>query len=64
MRRLLRPIPLLISAILLLLIYTLAGFFLVPHIIKAHVLPAVSDQLHRPVTAKEVEFNPFVLSLK
>ena len=64
MRRLLRPIPLLISAIVLLLIYTLAGFFLVPHIIKAHVLPAVSDQLHRPVTAKEVEFNPFVLSLK
>jgi len=64
MRRLLRPIPLLISALVLLLLYTLAGFFLVPHIIKAHVLPAVSDQLHRPVTAQEIEFNPFVLSLK
>jgi hypothetical protein len=46
------------------LLYSLAGFFLVPHIIKAHVLPAVADQLHRPVTAKEIAFNPFVLSLK
>ena len=64
MRRFLRPIPLAISALTLLLVYTLVGFFLVPHIIKAHVLPAVSDQLRHPVTAKEVEFNPFVLSLR
>ena len=64
MRRFLRPIPLAISALILFLAYTLAGFFLVPHIIKAHVLPAVSEQLRRPVRVKGVEFNPFVLSLK
>ncbi len=64
MRRFFRPIPLAISALTLLLVYTLAGFFLVPHIIKTKVLPAVSDQLRRPVTVKDVEFNPFVLSLK
>ena len=64
MRRFFRPIPLAISALTLLLVYTLVGFFLVPHILKAHVLPAVSEQLRRPVTAKEIEFNPFVLSLK
>jgi hypothetical protein len=64
MRRFFRPIPLAISALTLLLVYTLVGFFLVPHIIKAHVLPAVSDQIRHPVTVKEVEFNPFVLSLK
>ena len=63
MRRFLRPIPLAISALTLLLVYTLVGFFLIPYIIKAYVLPAVSDQLHRPVTANAVEFNPFVLSL-
>ncbi|HET8722217.1 MAG TPA: DUF748 domain-containing protein [Nitrospira sp.] len=64
MRKFLRPIPLAISALTLLLVYTLVGFFLIPYVIKAHVLPAVSDQLHRPVTVKEVQFNPFVLSLK
>jgi uncharacterized protein involved in outer membrane biogenesis len=64
MRRFFRPIPLIISALAVLCIYTLAGFFLVPYIIKAYVLPKVSDQLRRPVLVKEVEFNPFVLSLK
>ena len=64
MRRFLRPIPLAATAATLLLLYTLAGFFLIPHIIKAHVLPAVADRLQRPVSAKEVEFNPFVLSLR
>ncbi|HEX5551548.1 MAG TPA: DUF748 domain-containing protein [Nitrospira sp.] len=64
MRRFFRPIPLAISALTLLLVYTLAGFFLVPYIIKTKVLPAVSDQLRHPMTVKDVEFNPFVLSLK
>jgi uncharacterized protein involved in outer membrane biogenesis len=64
MRRYLRPLPLAISVLIILLVYTLAGFFLVPYILKAHVLPAVSDRLHRPVTVNRVEFNPFVLSLK
>ena len=64
MRRFLRPIPLTVTAVTLLLLYTLAGFFLIPHIIKAYVLPAVADRLQRPVSAKEAEFNPFVLSLR
>ena len=64
MRRFFRPIPLAITALTLLLAYTLAGFFLVPYIIQAKVLPAVSNQLGHPVTVKEVQFNPFVLSLK
>ena len=64
MRRFFRPIPLVVSALVVLCIYTLAGFFLVPYVIKAYVLPKVSEQLRRPVLVKEVEFNPFVLSLK
>ncbi|HKY73448.1 MAG TPA: DUF748 domain-containing protein [Nitrospira sp.] len=64
MRRFLRPIPLAISALALLSVYTLAGFFLIPYIIQSHVIPAASEQLRRPVTVKEVAFNPFVLSLK
>src|SRR5215813_13191549 len=64
MRRFFRPIPLIVSALVVLCVYTLVGFFLVPYIIKAYVLPKVSEQLRRPVLVKEVEFNPFVLSLK
>ena len=64
MRRFFRPLPLTVTVLIILLFYTLAGFFLIPHIIKTHILPAVSDQLHRPVTVEDVEFNPFVLSLR
>lgn len=64
MRKLFRPIPLVVTASSLLVVYALIGFFLVPYIIKAYVLPAVSDRLQRPVLVREVAFNPFVLSLR
>jgi uncharacterized protein DUF748 len=64
MRRFFRPLPLAITALACLLLYTLVGFFLVPYVIKAHLLPSVSEQLKRPVMAKEVEFNPFALALR
>ena len=64
MRRLLRPSRLIFAALILVICYGLAGFFLVPYIIKSHVLPAVSEKLHRPVLVKEVEVNPFLLTLR
>lgn len=64
MRKFFRPIPLAISTAVFLLAYTLAGFFLLPYVIKSYVFPKVSDQLQRPVIAKEVEVNPFTLSLR
>lgn len=44
----------------LLLLYTLAGFFLVPHIARTQIERYVSDTLHRKVTIGEIRFNPFV----
>ncbi len=64
MRWLLRPSRLLAIVLILLVGYSLIGFFLLPYVIKAFVLPAVSERLHRPVLVKEVELNPFVLSLR
>ncbi len=64
MRKLFRPLPLAVTALACLILYTLVGFFLIPYVIKAHLLPAVSEQLKRPVVVKEVEFNPFVLALR
>src|SRR5215831_15087763 len=45
-------------------VYTLVGFFLLPYIIKAYVVPRVAEQLHRPVSVADVEVNPFALSLR
>ncbi len=64
MRWLLRPSHLAIFALGLVLLYTLVGFFLVPYLIKAYAIPAVVERLKRPVLVKEVELNPFTLSLR
>jgi len=64
MRRFFRPIPLAITTVVALSIYALVGFFLLPYIIKSYVFPKASEQLQRPVFAKEVAVNPFTLSLQ
>lgn len=64
MRWLFRPASLAILALGLVLFYTLVGFFLVPYLIKAYAIPAVAEKLKRPVLVKEVELNPFTLSLR
>ena len=64
MRWLLRPSRLAIIALSLVLLYTLVGFLLVPYLIKAYAIPAVAEKLKRPVLVKDVELNPFALSLR
>ena len=64
MRWFLRPSRLAILALGLVVLYTLVGFFLVPYLIKAYAIPAVAEKLNRPVLVKEVELNPFALSLR
>jgi len=64
MRWLLRPSRLAILALGLVLFYTLVGFFLIPYLIKAYAIPAVAEKLKRPVLVKDVELNPFTLSLR
>src|SRR5262245_51620811 len=53
-----------ILALSVVLVYTLVGIFLVPYLIKAYAIPAVAKTLKRPVLVKEVELNPFTLSLR
>jgi uncharacterized protein involved in outer membrane biogenesis len=64
MRWLFRPSRLAILALGLVLCYTLVGFFLLPYLIKAYAIPALAETLHRPVLVKEVELNPFALSIR
>jgi uncharacterized protein involved in outer membrane biogenesis len=44
-------------------VYTLAGFLVVPPIIKLVLSKKLSEQLHREVTIKGATFNPYALSI-
>jgi hypothetical protein len=46
------------------LIYTLAGFFLVPYIVKSQARSAVSEMYGRELGIGKVRFNPFTLTLE
>lgn len=45
----------------LLLVYTLAGFLLVPRVARSQIESFVNEELHRRVSIGEIRFNPFVL---
>ena len=64
MLKFLRPLPLAIGSGVVLLLYTLGGFFLLPYIITTYGVPKVSETIHHPVVVKEVAVNPFELSLR
>jgi hypothetical protein len=53
----------LIRAAVVLVIYTLAGFFLLPAIIKWQMLKRLPAITKRAVAIKQVKFNPYALSL-
>lgn len=64
MRRLLRP-PVVIAVLAgFIALYTLAGFLLIPYLIQAYGIPAVSEQLRHRVVLREAAFNPFSLALR
>jgi hypothetical protein len=48
----------------LVVLYALAGFVLLPYLITAYGVPAVSEQLRHPVILREAAFNPFALALR
>jgi|CXWL01.1.fsa_nt_gi uncharacterized protein involved in outer membrane biogenesis len=64
MRWLLRPSRLVILAAGLVFVYALVGFVLFSYLIKVYAIPALAETLHRPVLVKEVELNPFALSIR
>jgi hypothetical protein len=48
----------------LVLAYALAGFFLVPFLVRHYVPRVLEDALHRPAAIGEVRFNPFVYTFE
>jgi hypothetical protein len=52
-----------ITALILLAVYALAGFFLVPAILKPKLIATIEETSHRTVQIGSVSTNPFALSL-
>ncbi len=47
----------------LVLLYTVAGFWLLPHLAERKLPPLLSDTLGTPVTMGSISFNPFTMEL-
>ncbi|NPV03204.1 MAG: DUF748 domain-containing protein [Syntrophaceae bacterium] len=52
-----------IGAAVVLFLFTVIGFFVVPPLVKSFLLDNLSQQLHRKVTLTDVSLNPFTLTL-
>lgn len=53
-----------ITVFVLLLIFTIGGFLVVPHVLRGILTGQVATSLHRPVTVGTIRFNPYTLRLQ
>jgi hypothetical protein len=51
-------------AVALLLLYTLGGFLLVPHIARTQAIAYVQKNLHRQLSIGDLKFNPFLFKVE
>ncbi len=52
-----------LGAIIFLVLFSIAGFFVAPPILKSVLTTKLSERLHRQVTIQKIRVNPFMLSL-
>jgi hypothetical protein len=53
-----------LTLILVVGLYALLGFVVAPYLVKRYGIPAISEQLQRPVLLGDIEINPFLLSIR
>ncbi len=51
------------GSLIFLVLFTIAGFFAAPPILKSVLTRKLSEKLHREVTIQQIKVNPFVLSV-
>ena len=51
-------------AVFSILIYTLAGFFLLPYILKSQLKSYVAEDLNRTLQIEKVRLNPYMMTLE
>ena len=52
----------LIGLIIVILVYTLIGFFLIPYLVRRQIVQRGSEVLNREIALEQVHFNPFTFS--
>jgi len=57
-----RAKKILIGLLILIVVFTLAGFFVLPPVLKSILTKELSKNLHREVTISEIKTNPYTLS--
>lgn len=57
-----RAKKILIGLVIFFVVFTLAGFFVLPPLLKYVLIKELSQNLHREVTIKQITFNPYTLS--
>jgi uncharacterized protein involved in outer membrane biogenesis len=58
-----RPKTILLWVIGFFVVFTLAGFFAVPPLLKSVILRKLSDNLHREVSIRQIRVNPYALTV-
>ena len=53
----------LIGLIIIFVVFTLVGFFVLPPILKSILIKQLSQNLHREVTINQIKINPYALSV-
>jgi uncharacterized protein involved in outer membrane biogenesis len=53
-----------IGCVVLMIVFTLVGFFVLPPLLKSILVDQLSKNLHRDVSFNKVRFNPYTLSVK
>lgn len=53
-----------IAAIAVVLLYTIAGFFVVPAVVKGVLTGSVSETIGRPITVEKIALNPYTLTVE
>src|SRR4030042_6173940 len=53
-----------IGCVVLMIVFTLVGFFALPPVLKSILIDQLSKNLHRDVSINKIRLNPYTLSVK
>src|SRR4030042_4454575 len=53
-----------VGCVVLMIVFTLVGFFAVPPLLKSVLINQLSKSLHRDVSINKIRLNPYTLSIK
>jgi len=58
-----RPKTILLWVTVFFAVFTVAGFFVAPPLLKSAILRKLSDSLHREASIRQIRVNPYALSI-